>query len=61
MTGPGRPGREDQASLTLLAAEALGWDFLHLLKETLKTSQTLGGLRAAKQLEAYDEPKTNAA
>lgn len=61
MTGPGRPGRENQASLTLLAAEALGWDFLRLLEETLKTSQTLEGLRATRQLEACQERKTDTA
>lgn len=36
MTGPGRPGREDQASLTALAAEGVGWDYAELLKEILK-------------------------
>lgn len=48
MTGPGRPGRDDQASLTLLAAQALGWDFSRLLEETLKTSQTIQELRLKK-------------
>ncbi|KAK7524459.1 hypothetical protein IWZ03DRAFT_391945 [Phyllosticta citriasiana] len=31
MTGPGRPGREDQASLCALAASGLGWDYAKLL------------------------------
>ncbi|KAM0562503.1 hypothetical protein ACHAPJ_002193 [Fusarium lateritium] len=48
MTGPGRPGREDQASLTLLAAEALGWDYQELLKRILGTSSTLRTLRELK-------------
>ncbi|KAL0940002.1 glutathione synthetase ATP-binding domain-like protein [Colletotrichum truncatum] len=45
MTGPGRPGRDDQASLTLLAAEALGWDYPELLKQILSTSSSLRSLR----------------
>ena len=35
MTGPGRPGRDDQACLTLLAAEAIGWDYKKLLLNML--------------------------
>ncbi|KAK7555448.1 hypothetical protein IWX91DRAFT_401441 [Phyllosticta citricarpa] len=31
MTGPGRPGREDQASLCALATSGLGWDYAKLL------------------------------
>ena len=45
MTGPGRPGREDQASLTALAAEALGWSYERLLAEVLVGARTLGELR----------------
>jgi hypothetical protein len=48
MTGPGRPGRDDQASLTLLAAQALGWDYSRLLQETLETSKTIEELRLRK-------------
>ncbi|WYZ33892.1 hypothetical protein EsH8_I_000168 [Colletotrichum jinshuiense] len=48
MTGPGRPGRGDQASLTLLAAEALGWNYPELLGQILNTSSTLKTLRALK-------------
>ncbi|KAI9155012.1 D-alanine-D-alanine ligase [Paramyrothecium foliicola] len=48
MTGPGRPGREDQASLTLVAGEALGWDFARLLREILKTAVPLESLRNKK-------------
>lgn len=47
MTGPGRPGREDQASLTALGAAALGWDYPKLLQEILKTASTLHDLRNA--------------
>ncbi|KAJ9130516.1 Glutathione synthetase ATP-binding domain-like protein [Pleurostoma richardsiae] len=50
MTGPGRPGRDDQASLTLLAAAALGWDYRELLKRILGTSSTLRTLKALKPL-----------
>ena len=46
MTGPGRPGREDQASLTALAAEKLGWDYARLLKEVLESAKTLEHLRS---------------
>lgn len=48
MTGPGRPGRDDQASLTLLAAAGLGWDYSRLLLEMLRSSPTLRVLRHRK-------------
>lgn len=46
MTGPGRPGRENQASLTALAAAELGWDYPRLLMEILNTAQSLDIARA---------------
>lgn len=46
MTGPGRPGREDQASLTALAAERLGWDYPRLLREVLESAKNLEHLRS---------------
>lgn len=46
MTGPGRPGRQDQASLTALAAQRLGWDYARLLKEVLSSAKTLEHLRS---------------
>ncbi|CAN9395194.1 unnamed protein product [Alternaria alternata] len=45
MTGPGRPGRELQASLTALAAAGLAWDYPTLLSEILKSSSLLQDLR----------------
>lgn len=45
MTGPGRPGRENQASLSALAAAGAGWDYPTLLEEILKSSSTLQKLR----------------
>lgn len=48
MTGPGRPGREDQASLTAMAAAGLGWDYSQLLQQILESSCTLEELRTAK-------------
>ena len=45
MTGPGRPGREDQDSLVAMAANELGWDYPRLLREVLSTARTLGELR----------------
>ncbi|KAL0934935.1 phosphoribosylglycinamide synthetase [Colletotrichum truncatum] len=48
MTGPGRPGRDEQASLTLIAAAALGWDYKELLRQILGTSSTLESLRKLK-------------
>ncbi|EAW17307.1 uncharacterized protein NFIA_072210 [Aspergillus fischeri NRRL 181] len=41
MTGPGLPGREDQASLTALAAAAMGWDYDTLLQHILEGAQPL--------------------
>lgn len=48
MTGPGRPGRENQASLTALAAIARGWDYPKLLQEVLDSAQTLRTLRSRR-------------
>ena len=45
MTGPGRPGREQQASLTALAAAGLAWDYPTLLSGILKSSSLLQDLR----------------
>ena len=45
MTGPGRPGRENQASLTALAAAGLGWDYPTLLLKILESSSSLHDLR----------------
>ncbi|KAF2165632.1 hypothetical protein M409DRAFT_67028 [Zasmidium cellare ATCC 36951] len=45
MTAPGRPGREDQASLTALAAAGLGWTPADLLQNILETASTLKDLR----------------
>ncbi|KIW27833.1 uncharacterized protein PV07_07534 [Cladophialophora immunda] len=45
MTGPGRPGRENQASLTAMAAGALGWDYSELLVRMLKSARKLQDLR----------------
>lgn len=45
MTAPGRPGREDQASLTAMAAQGLGWAPEELLRRILETSDTLERLR----------------
>lgn len=46
MTGPGRPGRENQASLTALAATEVGWNYPRLLMEILNTAQPLEVARA---------------
>lgn len=46
MTGPGRPGREEQASLTAIAAEGLGWGYHRLLGGVLGGARTLEELRA---------------
>ncbi|BDD61114.1 hypothetical protein MAP00_006184 [Monascus purpureus] len=45
MTGPGRPGREDQASLSAIAASGVGWDYPTLLLKMLQCSRTLAELR----------------
>ncbi|KAE8378673.1 hypothetical protein BDV26DRAFT_280944 [Aspergillus bertholletiae] len=45
MTGPGRPGREDQASLTAMAAFAMGWDYGTLLQQILAGAQHLSVFR----------------
>ncbi|GAA5872650.1 hypothetical protein JCM8547_003719 [Rhodosporidiobolus lusitaniae] len=43
-TGPGRPGREQQASLTLIAAQELGWNYATLLKHMLRAAKPLSVL-----------------
>ena len=48
MTGPGRPGREEQASLTALAAAQLGWDYERLLLEMLSTAVPLHRMRGLR-------------
>lgn len=56
MTIPGRRGREDQASLTLMAAAGLGWDAPMLVQNILRTACPLGELRSIKvpeKLEAF--------
>lgn len=45
MTGSGRPGRDEQSSLTAMAAERLGWSYGQLLKHMLGSAQTLETLR----------------
>lgn len=52
MTGPGRPGREDQASLTAMAAEAHGWSYSELLREILSSASSLRELRETKLASA---------
>lgn len=47
MTGPGRPGRDDQTSLVGLAAAELGWDYSRLLAAILGSARTLQELRDA--------------
>jgi D-alanine-D-alanine ligase len=41
MTGAGRPGREDQDSLTAIAARALGWSYPDLLVRMLQSAWRL--------------------
>jgi hypothetical protein len=48
MTGPGRPGRDDQASLMALAAAQLGWEYPRLLIEVLSTAVPLRHMRELK-------------
>jgi D-alanine-D-alanine ligase-like ATP-grasp enzyme len=52
MTGPGRPGRDDQASLSAIAAVELGWDYPRLLTEMLRSAQPLRHLRETRPSSA---------
>ncbi|KAF7547255.1 hypothetical protein G7Z17_g7868 [Cylindrodendrum hubeiense] len=54
MTGPGRPNRDDQASLTLMAANGLGWDYKKLLRRILGTFSSLKTLRGLKPVDIQD-------
>jgi hypothetical protein len=40
MTGPGRPGREDQVCLSAIAARAEGWNYVDLLLAMLSAKWT---------------------
>jgi len=53
MTAPGRPGRENQASLTAMAATGLGWDTPTLLTKILETASTLKVLRSTELPEEF--------
>ncbi|KAH8672094.1 hypothetical protein BGZ60DRAFT_406557 [Tricladium varicosporioides] len=46
MTGPGRPGREDQACLSAMAAAERGWDYPKLLLKMLDSAVPLTRLRS---------------
>lgn len=46
MTGPGRPGREDQACLSAMAAAERGWDYPELLLKMLDSAVPLRRLRS---------------
>ena len=48
MTGPGRPGRENQSSLTALSAAGLGWNYANLLEHVLETACSLEELRVLR-------------
>ncbi|KAJ5168408.1 glutathione synthetase ATP-binding domain-like protein [Penicillium canariense] len=45
ITGPGRPGRDDQTSLMGLAAESMGWGYPTFLQYVLGSAPHLGELR----------------
>ena len=55
MTGTGRPTRDDQASLTLLATNGLGWDYKELLRRILGTSSSLKALRSLRPVEKMED------
>ncbi|KNG45746.1 glutathione synthetase atp-binding domain-like protein [Stemphylium lycopersici] len=61
MTGPGRPGRDDQACLTAIAAAGIGWDYATLLENIVKTGRTLEELRnvAKKASNNFFPPPTD--
>ena len=46
MTGPGRPGRENQAILTAIAAIGIVWDYPTLLSNILESSSAVDRLRS---------------
>ena len=48
MTGPGRPGREDQDCLSAIAARAKGWSYIDLLQAMLAAKWRLEALEGAK-------------
>jgi len=47
MTGPGRPGREDQDCLSAIAARASGWSYVDLLQAMLAAKWRLEPLEGA--------------
>jgi len=53
MTGPGRPGRDDQAYLSALAATPIGWDYSQLLEAMLDGAVFLKELRSVHLPEPH--------
>lgn len=52
MTGPGRPGRDSQASLVALSASQLGWSYATLVERMLATATPLEGLRTRHPIDS---------
>lgn len=50
MSGPGRPGQDDQMNFMGIAAGALGWDFGAFLQYILGSAQGLDELRNYKSV-----------
>lgn len=44
MTGPGRPGREQQTALTGMAAQQIGWGYGDFVLNVVKQAQLVGEL-----------------
>ena len=47
VTGPGRPGRDEQTALTGMAAEAIGWDYETFVQNILAQAQLVEDVNKA--------------
>jgi hypothetical protein len=47
VTGPGRPGRDEQTALTGMAAEAIGWDYVTFVENILAQAQLIADVNKA--------------
>lgn len=47
VTGPGRPGRDEQTALTGMAAEAIGWDYVTFIENILAQAQLIEDVNKA--------------
>ncbi|MBQ4915336.1 ATP-grasp domain-containing protein [Maribacter sp. MMG018] len=59
MTGPSRPHRKNQDSLSLLAARGIGWNYLDLLKNMLRQRWKVSNLLTVNETVSTPDTQVN--